>query len=326
MSTKDDLLELFRRYNKLSLNTIYEIMPNNHKSIRKRLCDLRNDGYIEYADGLEGSYCLSNKLDVDKIKAENQLLKEQIAFLSKRDSVTNYNFDGSTVRFGVISDTHLGSIKENLALLKSAYTIFEREGIDKVYHAGDISDGENVYKGHIHEIKIHGFDAQLDYIINEYPVSNVTTVFITGNHDESFWKSSGADIGKYISTYRPDMKYIGMVEADINLCSLSGNIKLRLWHPSLGTAYAISYQAQKYIESLSGGSKPHILIVGNFHKAMWLFYRNIHSIEGACMQFQTRWMRSKRISAMLGFYIVTATIDENGVVNITPKFYPDYDS
>jgi len=101
---------------------------------------------------------------------------------------------------------------------------------------------------------------------------------------------------------------------------------LRLWHPTLGTAYAISYQSQRYIESLPGGSKPNILAIGHFHKAEYLFYRNIHAIQTACTEFQTRFMASKKIAAMMGFWIIEAEINGDGIVNIVPKFYPDYES
>jgi len=326
MSQTDDILSSFMEHKNFTLEKLYNLFPLIHKgSIRRIIYSLRDKGCLKYSEE-EKCYILSNDYDVSKLLEENISLKKQLD-MSNRTQVTDYTFSGDLLRFGVISDSHLGSTQENIPLLQAAYDTFEREGITKVFHAGDISDGEHMRPGHEYELKIIGFDRQTDYIVNEYPYKeSIETVFLGGNHDESFWKHSGADIGLQIAKHRSDMIYVGMLEADINLITSSNSITLRLWHPLLGSAYAISYHPQRYIESLSGGSKPDLLVIGNFHKAEWLFYRNIHTIQPGCTQFQTRWMRGKRISVQMGFCIVELLVNNQGISRLKFEFFPDYNS
>ena len=72
---------------------------------------------------------------------------------------------------------------------------------------------------------------------------------------------------------------------------LTPNCILELNHPLDGAAYALSYSLQKYIESMQGGTKPNILLNGHHHKAMYLFYRNVHAFEAGTFQAQSSWMK-----------------------------------
>ncbi|GAF95181.1 unnamed protein product, partial [marine sediment metagenome] len=145
---------------------------------------------------------------------------------------------GERLRVGVLSDTHLGSLYFMRKLLEAAYKTFKRESVDAILHCGDMTAGEKMYKGQEYELYAHGFDAQRDEVINTYPeCDGVPTRFITGNHDLSYWKRTGADIGEAIAERRADMIYLGMEEHDLQL----GGLRLRLSHPGKGTAYALCY-------------------------------------------------------------------------------------
>jgi len=76
------------------------------------------------------------------------------------------------------------------------YDIFQQEGIETVYHAGDITEGVNMRRGHEYEVFKHGTDEQQQYVIDNYPKrKGIITKFITGNHDHSGIKAAGHDIG-----------------------------------------------------------------------------------------------------------------------------------
>ena len=75
-------------------------------------------------------------------------------------------------------------------------------------------------------------------------------------------------------------------------------------HPDGGSSYAISYKSQKIVESLEGGVKPEVLHIGHFHKAEYLFYRNIHVFQNGCLQSQSKFMKGKHLSAHRGFWII----------------------
>jgi UDP-2,3-diacylglucosamine pyrophosphatase LpxH len=204
------------------------------------------------------------------------------------------------------------------------YDIFEKECIKTVYHSGDISEGERMRPGHEYECFLHGADEIEQYIIKNYPKRNgIKTYFITGNHDISTVKACGHDMGTFIANKRDDMTYLGMLNAKINL---TPNCVVELNHPLDGGAYALSYSIQKYIDSMTGGEKPSILINGHHHKAMSLFYRNIHAIEAATFEAQSAWMKGKRLAAHVGGYIITVHVDDEGHVNrFIPEFIPFYE-
>ena len=146
-----------------------------------------------------------------------------------------------TIYFGLVSDTHLCSKWQQLTNLNKIYDIFlqkkEELGLDDliIYHAGDLVEGSGMRKGHEYEIIAHGFDAQKDYVIKNYPLrEGITTKFITGNHDGVFIRSSGSNIGLAISKEREDMIYLGSNNARINL---TPNCTMEINHPWDGSCF-----------------------------------------------------------------------------------------
>jgi len=90
-------------------------------------------------------------------------------------------------------------------------------------------------------------------------------------------------------------------------------------------SYAISYKSQKRIDSLEGGDKPNLMFIGHYHKAEYIFYRNIHCFQSATLESQTPFMKSKGLAANKGFYIINLKTKKGQVDKITPTFYPAYD-
>jgi len=164
------------------------------------------------------------------------MLTRQIETLTKGKEISLQHFDGDFVRFGVVSDTHIGSLYHDAQALDFAYRFFEREGIGVVLHSGDLVEGEKMFRGQEYEISDYGLDAQVSRVVNDYP-DNLYTRFITGNHDLSYWKRAGVDIGQIIASKRNDMEYMGADEADITFRNKKGfKVVVRLSHPGGGTA------------------------------------------------------------------------------------------
>lgn len=229
------------------------------------------------------------------------------------------------LRFGLVSDTHIGGVDTQLTLLHHLYDYFEQEGIADVYHAGDITDGERMRPGHEYELYMHGADAQVAHTVKVYPRrKGINTTFITGNHDYSFIKTIGLDIGRQISAQRDDMHYAGYMNAIIQL---SPGCTLELKHPQDGSAYAMSYKPQKIIEALAGGEKPSIMAIGHYHKRLYMEYRNIHCVLCATTEAQTVFMRGRGLSAHLGGTIIELKLRDDGVISeFTPRFISFYAS
>ena len=234
-------------------------------------------------------------------------------------------FDGDKViRFGVVSDTHINSRYAQITLLHQAYDEMQRQGIECVYHCGDIDEGDQMRMGHQYECYNQGADDHVEEIVKNYPKRDgMKTYFITGNHDHSFIKRNGLDIGKMIAAERPDMKYLGQSQAYVNIAN---NCIMELRHPADGSAYAISYKTQKMVDSISGGKKPKILIVGHYHKAEYIFYRNVHVFQAGELERQKSFLRVNGISVSLGYWIIELTVDKDGQINsLKQTFNPFYE-
>jgi DNA polymerase II small subunit/DNA polymerase delta subunit B len=81
---------------------------------------------------------------------------------------------------------------------------------------------------------------------------------------------------------------------------------------------------QKYINSIQGGTKPNIICAGHLHSSYYLPYRNIHAIGSGCFQWQTNWMRSKGMQAVVGGWIVEVKHNKGEVISIKPQFTQFY--
>lgn len=227
------------------------------------------------------------------------------------------------VRVGLLGDTHIGSKYTDYGALNDIYKRFESEGVKAIYHTGDMTEGYGRRKGHSYECDLHGVDAQVAGVVSRYPtIAKVKTYFIGGDHDSWHYESAGVDIGLIIQKERSDLKYLGAFQANIQL---GKNTTLKLVHPAKGTAYAISYQIQKMIEAFSGGEKPNVLAVGHYHKAEYLFYRNIHAFQTGCIQSQSPWMARMNLSAHKGAWVLDIWMDKiGGVDKIGQTFFPYY--
>jgi len=108
--------------------------------------------------------------------------------------------DGGWVRFGVLGDNQLGNRHSRLDVAETAYDHFKREGIDTVYHTGNIIDG--------YVQRINGYEllpeagttleAQAAYAGRVYPQrEGIKTYFVTGEcHEGWYAKQIGVNVGQ----------------------------------------------------------------------------------------------------------------------------------
>lgn len=261
-----------------------------------------------------------------KEHTESKIPEKRVVIQNQEPARHDLKWDGTKlIRFAIMGDTQLGSKYTQLTHLHSFYDLCEKEGIEHVYHTGDITDGLKMRVGHEYELYEVSADDMKNDVVKNYPKrSGITTHFITGNHDASLYKQVGFDIGGAIARERPDMEYLGR---DCAIINITPNCTLELRHPWDGTAYALSYKIQKMIEAMESDSKPNILAVGHYHKTEYLFYRNVHALQTGCFQGQTPFTRGKGISVHLGGWIVSVRVDEKGTIQgFAPEFVPFYKS
>lgn len=225
------------------------------------------------------------------------------------------HFYGPEVRFGIVSDTHIGNHHSMGDELQEAYAVFKREGIERVYAPGNLLDGEKTYRGQEYEISVMGADNVVANLARVWPrVPGITTFHVASStcHEGYYLKSAGLLIGKLIQTERPDMVYLGLDEADVVLHDGPARPVLRIVHPGGGTSYAESYRPQKIVESYSGGEKPTVLVIGHYHKSGFYDIRNVATFQAGCLERQTPFMRKHSLAARLGFWIIELRFTESG--------------
>lgn len=307
--------QLSKRKNKaVSITELCDLFDRSPKSIEKALEELDTQGYNLIRE--EG-----------KVELSNVIQKKEAKILDIYDASTNY------YKFGIVSDNHLGSKYSRLEVLDTLYNIFQAEGIEVVYNAGNWIDGEKRFNKHDLCVAA-GMDTQINYMLEHYPnVKGITTYYIGGDDHEGWYTQDvGIDIGQHLehmarAAGRTDLVYLGYMENDILLQAPEGHTRLRIQHPGGGSAYAISYTPQKIMESLRSSEIPDILILGHYHKASYNYIRGSHVVQAGCTQDQTPFMRKKRLAAHLGGWIIEFWTDSQGnITRFKPEFIPFFDS
>lgn len=233
-------------------------------------------------------------------------------------------FYGDKLRFGYYSDPHMGEKHFREDLWRAMVAFFQAERIKQVYCPGDNLEGMSGRPGHIYELTHIGASAQLGYAKKMFDLApNLHFNIIDGNHDMWYKEKNNAGLtaGQEIANRCPNVHFLGEWEARVKIAP---TVELMLFHANDGTAYADSYKIQKLIESLTGGSKPSIILSGHYHKAIAVFRRNVFGFECGTLCDQTRFMRGKKIQAHMGFGLIEVWVGKRGIEALSHRFMPYY--
>jgi hypothetical protein len=146
----------------------------------------------------------------------------------------------------------------------------------------------------------------------------MTTKVLSGDDHEGWYvQREGVNIGQLLELAakkagREDITDIGYMERDIELAP--GQV-MRVIHAGGGSAYATSYKAQKYMESLQGGEKPRIVVMGHYHKFEFGYPREVYCVQPGCCQDQTPFLRKNQIQAHVGGCILDIHVNEAGILD-----------
>jgi predicted phosphodiesterase len=322
MSNTDEYcLKISKLVQEVGIEETSKILGIKQESVTRRIREAKAKGIFKDAvTDVKSKYI--NKILENYSEAELRLISDAKSFVLEKSKKININFEGKSVKIGVITDTHIGHLKFFEERVYAAFEEFKKEKVDFICHAGDVTEGMSHRPGHIYELTHLGYEAQKKYAVKIFGQWTDTPIYaISGNHDQWYIKSNGANIVGDIDKELSNFNFLGHDEADI---LLNSNVTVRLWHGGDGSSYALSYRVQKILESLQGGDKPNVMFCGHTHKYVKLFERNVHAISAGCIEDQTSWMRGKRLSANPGFGIYEITFDENGVKKLNETFYPFY--
>ena len=214
--------------------------------------------------------------------------------------------------FGVVSDTHYGSIWCQPSMVNTfAYEAYNR-GITDMFHIGDISDGDYHTRrpNHVNEVFVYGATGEVDYtakVLPKYP--GMKWRGICGSHDQSNQFNYGPfDFGRELEKRRKDFEYLGQDRAFFYY----DNCKIELFHPGGGTSRIYSTKPQNGIDQIFSGTKPKLSLRGHYHKVYYMLYRNVHMLLCPCNVDQSSFMMKNEIPNLMGDYFVTIWYDDNG--------------
>lgn len=297
----------------VTIEELSDVFDLSVRRVRSALEDVRQSGYnvLVTDDAAEVPKEVERQTDPMRIDVER--------------------FEGKTLRFGLTADNHLCSKYERMDVLNALFDIWQSEGVTTVLQAGNIIDGECRFN----QFDVHrrGMDAQVGYLVESWPHRDgINTQFLTGDDHEGWYvQREGVDIGRMIESQardagRDDLQHLGYMERNIVLEHDGREQVLRVMHAGGGSAYAISYTSQKIVESLQGGEKPNILIIGHFHKYDVGYPRNVVTIQPGCTQDQSPFMRKRRLEAHVGGATLEVTLGDDGLIhNVTHRWHPFYD-
>jgi len=249
---------------------------------------------------------------------KNITIKDKTVIFNEPKKGTEIKLDNANkdyIKFGIVSDTHLGSRYQQLTALYDFYERCKDEKVDVVFHAGDWVAGKGVYKGQEYDSFLHSMKEQREYLTEKYPEVGIRTIGITGNHDESWTAIAGEQLIFLVTKQREDIQVVAEYQAFIDF----SGIKICLYHPDSGQAYAISYKLQKLVESFTAENLPDVVIMGHFHQKEYVTIRNVECFQAACFEAQTPYEVRKNLHPVIGGWIVeVARIGDK--VEIAPKF------
>lgn len=208
----------------------------------------------------------------------------------------------------LISDTHLASKYDRLDILRYLYEEADRKEVNYVLHSGDLVDGKSTRPDHIYNLKETSYEGQRDYVIDNYPKSDIPTYICSGNHDYMWIKECGSDIVKDICKRRGDLIYLGSDCEDLQI----GKIKIRLYHGARGSSYAKSYKLQKYLDSIPSEELPNLLQTGHIHQAFYMKQGKTHCFQTSCLQDLTPFERSMGFSNDKSVWWLDVYTDDKG--------------
>lgn len=254
-------------------------------------------------------------------RAELIAIANGVRFMPGQVQVPVIDFSGERIRFTVASDPHFGSLRSARTHWEQMVKETKKEKCEFVLVPGDVTNGMDRQKSPHYEQSHIGYAAQKKYAIEMMSMLPVRSYVVAGNHDLWYKMQNSAQIVLDICQEVKNCEYLGEHEGDINL---KGKVNLKMWHGADGSSYALSYRLQKILESLTGGEKPHVLIAGHAHKALYIYERMVHTVSAGAMQQQTQWMRTKRLASHTGFWIIDIWVNKSGVAKFSPCWYPFY--
>lgn len=217
-------------------------------------------------------------------------------------------WDGKERCFGVISDSHAGSITHEKEGQIAFINMAHQCGAEEIWHAGDLVEGTYYFRqGQLEQYAI-GYEAQSKDALEGLPrLKGLKYRIVAGNHDFTYQREVGLDPVKNMALVhgRDDITPMGYPIGRLVYGDDPENLfKVELAHPKTRPAYAASWPVQKFVERMQGGSKPHILVMGHLHSHLTGDFRSIWCVMPGCWQWATTYESSQGLEPAVGGVLV----------------------
>ena len=245
-------------------------------------------------------------------------LQEERAVLDRGLIPSDWKIDlspyyGESLRLGLISCTHFGSMYFQPRELQTFLQFCKKEQVRVVIHAGDLVDGTGMYKGQEFEQYALGADAQQADVEKNYPDSGLPNLVLGGNHDYSYQKLTGYNIVKKICEAREDLIYVGMISATFFIPE--SDLEMQLIHKRGGVPYARSYASQRAAQELPLALQKPLLGIGGLHVNDYVYYKGQHVFLTPCFQGQTPYLKGKPLFPEVGGWIIEVVLTDDGKIS-----------
>jgi hypothetical protein len=236
---------------------------------------------------------------------------------------TTLDLDSMVLTLAVASDLHCGSKAQQITNLIRFERYAVERGAQAILHTGDLFAGLNVYRGQINDLTVASADGQrriAERMLAQY--DGVKRLVLGGNHDFSFIKATGHDAVKTLCRGREDMTYLGYDVADV---ALTDRCSVRLWHPSGGVPYAVSYRLQKGMEQAAyeelsqaiehdGAPNLRLVLSGHLHVECEVSRGPITGAQCGCFEGRTNYLKSKGLFPQVGGAIWRIWLTDGGLI------------
>jgi len=180
---------------------ISDIMGLTPKQIHRRLESIKNAGY-----NLEKTVLDDGTFEYDIVKD----FCESKTHTTKLKLVKNVK----KTQVMVVSDIHVGSIKDAFYRMDKVYEYCASKGINVIVNTGDIIDNVN----HRRKSYLKTNEEQIEHLVSNHPYDkNIINIVCFGNHDYNPLVTEGLDVSSVLTSQRPDFVSLGYGFGIINV-------------------------------------------------------------------------------------------------------------
>ena len=316
LPTHEEMFQLLK-LKSYSLDELCSKFDRSPATMRQVVEDMKSAGYVVEEQQGQVAFKGNEKPRMD-FKMTSTLADEQ----------------GQVVTFAAASDLHAGSSHSQPTNRKKFLDIAYHEyGVRAVFDPGDTTTGVGGYRGQEHDLipALRSYGRQTAsvtekeiWLADQYTphYDGLTYYTLGGNHDYWHVVNSGIDAIAKLSRGRDDMVYLGYDVADV---PLTDRVDIRLWHPSGGVPYSISYRLQKALEqtafeeltkAITESTNPRlrILLAGHMHIEVKFNRGPMLAAQVGCFEGMTNYLKRKALYPQIGGSIFRVWLTDGGLI------------